>query len=72
MEITNAERIISQEMDLLDQKLEEMRGSELIGALYKKYHQMKENEIRKAVNQLNGGTDDSEEVMEEFANALTK
>ncbi len=72
LEISNAERIISQEMGLLDQKLEEMRGSELIGALYKKYHQMKENEIRKALNRLNGGTDDPEEVMEEFANALTK
>ena len=72
LEISNAERIISQEMDLLDQKLEEMRGSELIGALYKKYHQMKGNEIRKAINRLNGGTDDPEEVMEEFANALTK
>jgi glutamyl-tRNA reductase len=71
-EISNAERIISREMALLDQKLEEMRGSELIGALYKKYHQMKENEIRKAINRLNGGNDDPEEVMEEFANALTK
>jgi glutamyl-tRNA reductase len=40
--------------------------------LYKKYHQMKENEVQKALNRLNGGDGDPEEVMEEFANALTK
>lgn len=72
MEIVNAERIISEEMALLDRKLEELKGTELIAALYKKYHQMKENEVRKALNRLNGGEEDPEDIMEEFANALTK
>ncbi len=70
-EIHEAERIISEELQLLDRKLEEMGASEVIRAMRKKYDSMKERETRKAMNRLNGGSDATEEVVADFANALT-
>ncbi|MBM4237592.1 MAG: glutamyl-tRNA reductase, partial [Euryarchaeota archaeon] len=70
-EIHEAERIISEELQLLDRKLEEMGASEIIKAMRKKYEMVKEREARKALNRLNGGSDATEEVVADFANALT-
>jgi len=69
-EIHEAEKIIAEELSLLDRKLEEMGASEIIRAIRKKYEIIKEREARKAINRLNGGSDDTETVVTDFANAL--
>jgi glutamyl-tRNA reductase len=69
-EIHEAEKIIAEELSLLDRKLEEMGASEIIRAIREKYEIIKEREARKAINRLNGGSDDTETVVTDFANAL--
>lgn len=69
-EILEAEKIIAEELFLLDRKIEEMGASDIIMAIRKKYEAIKEREVRKAINRLNGGRDDLETVVEEFADAL--
>ncbi|MFP4197427.1 MAG: glutamyl-tRNA reductase [Thermoplasmatota archaeon] len=69
-EVRGAERIVAEELDLLTRRLEEMRASEVISALHMKYNGIKEREMRRAMNRLNG-QGDQERVLEDFANALT-
>ncbi|MCQ5375416.1 MAG: glutamyl-tRNA reductase [Methanomassiliicoccales archaeon] len=69
-EVFEAERIIAEELSLLEKKLEEMGASEVIRALRQKFEAIKEVEIRKAINRLNHSSEDIETIVTDFANAL--
>lgn len=68
-EIRAAERIVIEELELLNARLEELKVSDLISALHIKYRTIKEREVRKAINRLNG-TDDGVRILQEFADSL--
>jgi len=69
-EIQFADRIVLEELELLDTRLDEMRASDLISALHMKYNIIKEREIAKALNRFDG-SEDHRKVLEEFASSLT-
>jgi glutamyl-tRNA reductase len=69
-EMQSAERIIFQELELLDRKLDEMEASKIVKELFRKYNRIKENEVRKAVARANGSEESLDRIMEDFGNAL--
>jgi glutamyl-tRNA reductase len=69
-EIRSAEEIVSAELELLDRRLDEMRASNLISALHMKYNIIKEREVSRAINRMDG-SEDHHRVLEEFASSLT-
>ncbi|MEM2979668.1 MAG: hypothetical protein QW083_04480, partial [Methanomassiliicoccales archaeon] len=69
-EVHEAERIIAEELSLLERKLEEMGASELIRALRQKFEAIKEAEIKRAINRLNNSPESIESIVADFANAL--
>jgi glutamyl-tRNA reductase len=71
LEIQNAEFIVAQEFEFLEKRLDEMRASELISALHLKYKNIKEREVRRALNRMNGNGD-YQKILDEFATSLTK
>ena len=68
-EIRNAEKIISDELDLLDRSLEEMRAGIMLSRLYRKFNEIREREVAKASNRLASG-EDAHEVIDDFARSL--
>jgi len=70
-EIHRAERIVAKELELLENRLDEMRVSDLISAIRMKYDIIKEREVRKVLNRLDGSPGERENILEEFATALT-
>lgn len=68
-EIVEAERIIGQELELLTRKLEEQRANGTIKGLFGKFMQIKEREVRKAINRVHAG-EDPDTVFDEFADVL--
>lgn len=71
IEIRNAELIVTQELELLEKRLDEMRASELISTLHLKYNNIKERELRRALNRMNGNGE-HQKILDEFATSLTK
>ncbi|NYT12061.1 MAG: glutamyl-tRNA reductase [Methanomassiliicoccales archaeon] len=71
LEIQKAELIVTQELGYLEKRLDEMRASELISALHLKYNNIKEREVRRALNRINGNCD-HQKILDEFASSLTK
>jgi glutamyl-tRNA reductase len=69
LEIAEAERIITAELDLLDRRFEEMKATQILSSLYLKFNCIKDQEMRRAMNRLR--EDNVEEVLEDFANSLT-
>lgn len=69
LEIKAAERIVNEELDLISTRLEELKISDLISALHIKYQTIKEREVKKAINRLNG-TGDGARILKEFADSL--
>lgn len=70
-EIRNAERIISDELDLLNTSLEEMRAGLMLSRLYRKFNDIREREVVKASHRLAAG-EDAQEVIDDFARSLMK
>jgi glutamyl-tRNA reductase len=70
-EIRNAEKIISEELDLLDRSLEEMRAGMMLSRLYRKFNDIREREVLKASHRLASG-EDAQEVIDDFARSLMK
>jgi len=70
-EIRSAELIIAQELESLERHIDEMKADELLGRLYIKVNEMKEREVRKALNRLAAGKDPAEAVVADLANAMT-
>ncbi|MGD0818649.1 MAG: glutamyl-tRNA reductase [Methanomassiliicoccales archaeon] len=68
-EMRNAERIISDELDLLNRSLEEMRAGLMLSRLYRKFNGIREREVAKASNRLASG-ESAEEVIDDFARSL--
>ncbi|HEY3419573.1 MAG TPA: glutamyl-tRNA reductase [Methanomassiliicoccales archaeon] len=68
-EMRSAERIISEELDLLDRSLEEMRAGLMLSRLYRKFNEIREREVIKASNRLASG-EDAHEVIDDFARSL--
>lgn len=71
-EIRNAEKIIAQELDGLEDRIREMRADEIISRLYIKFNSLKEREVKKALNRLAAGKEPADRVLQDFANSLTK
>jgi len=69
-EMKKAEKIIIEELALLDRKLDEMEGSRIVKEIFGKYNQIKENEVRKAISRAQNGQDPIEKVLEDFGTAL--
>ncbi len=70
MEIVNAERIIATELSLLEKKMTEMKVSELVSSLYRKFDSIKEKEVEKAVNRMHSNDEDLEKILDDFADSL--
>ncbi len=70
-EMRNAERIISEELDLLNRSLEEMRAGIMLSRLYRKFNDIREREVAKASNRLASG-EDANQVIDDFARSLMK
>lgn len=70
-EVRAAEKIIIQELESLDARIREMRADELISQLYIKFEQIKEREVRKALNRIAAGNETVDKVLEDFASSLT-
>ncbi len=70
-EITAAEHIITEELDILERRMKEMRVDQLLGRLCLKMDELKEREVRRAMNRLNAGHDTAETVLRDFANVMT-
>ena len=68
-EVKDAERIISEEIGKLRQRLDELAAEMAIKCLYAKFESIKDGEARKALNRLRAGEDQGE-VIEDFANSL--
>jgi glutamyl-tRNA reductase len=68
-EVFEAERIVKDELQLLAQRLEEMRAADLLRSVHLKYHEIKAREVQKALNRLRAG-EGSEQVLEDMAGAL--
>ncbi|HTY46653.1 MAG TPA: glutamyl-tRNA reductase [Methanomassiliicoccales archaeon] len=68
-EVKDAERIIGEELQVLSKRLDEMAAEIAIGSLYQKFNDIKEREVRKALNRIKAG-ETSENVVEDFANSL--
>lgn len=71
-EIRSAEKIITSELEALGSRLKEMRADELLGRLYHKYAEMKEREVRKALNRLSSGKEPAEVVLQDLADVMTR
>jgi len=69
-EMKKAERIIIEELALLDRKLDEMEASRIVKMMFGKYSSIKDKEVRKAIARAKCGQDPIEKVMEEFGTAL--
>ena len=65
------QKIIIQELESLDARIREMRADELISQLYIKFEQIKEREVRKALNRIAAGNETVDKVLEDFASSLT-
>jgi glutamyl-tRNA reductase len=70
-EIHKAEKIVVEELELIGNRLDEMRASELISALHSKYDNIKEREVRRAANRMEN-SNEPQKVLEQFASSLTK
>jgi glutamyl-tRNA reductase len=70
-EMRSAEKIISEELDLLDRSLEEMRAGVMLSRLYRKFNDIREREVVKASNRITSG-EDAHVVIEDFARSLMK
>lgn len=68
-EVKDAERIISEEMEKLRARLDELSAEMAIKCLYTKFNGIKEREVEKAARRLRAG-DDPKEVMDDLAEAL--
>lgn len=68
-EMRNAERIISDELDLLNRSLDEMRAGIMLSRLYRKFNDIREREVSKASHRLVSG-EEAKEVIEDFARSL--
>jgi glutamyl-tRNA reductase len=70
-EIHKAERIVVEELELIGNKLDEMRASKLISALHSKYNTIKDREVNRAISRMKYSKE-PKKVLEEFASSLTK
>lgn len=70
-EMRAAEKIITSELDALESRMKEMRADHLLGRLYVKMDEIKEREVRKAVNRLTCGQEPADAVLRDFANVMT-
>ncbi|MDW5562479.1 MAG: glutamyl-tRNA reductase [Methanomassiliicoccus sp.] len=71
-EIRSAEKIITSELESVGAHIKEMRANELLGRLYGKYAEMKEREVRKALNRLSSGKEPADAVLQDLADVMTK
>lgn len=71
-EIRGAEKIIATELESLAAHLKEMRADVLLGRLYGKYAELKEREVRKALNRLSSGKEPAETVLQDLADVMTR
>ncbi|MBI0584286.1 MAG: glutamyl-tRNA reductase [Methanomassiliicoccus sp.] len=70
-EIRNAEKIIGLELESLGRRIKEMKADEVLGRLYGKYTELKEREVRKAMNRLTSGKEPAEAVLKDLADVMT-
>jgi glutamyl-tRNA reductase len=68
-EVFNAERIVKDELELLNARMEEMEAVDLIRTVHVKYQSIKKREVGKALNRLRSG-EKAEVVMEDLATVL--
>lgn len=71
-EIRNAEKIIAMELESVGARIKEMRADALLGRLYGKYAEIKEREVRKALNRLSSGHEPAEAVLQDLADVMTR
>ncbi len=70
-EISNAEAIIATELNALEDRICEMRADEVLRGIYRKFNDIKEKEVTKAINRAKANNADISEVINDFANSLT-
>lgn len=70
-EMRAAEKIITAELEALESRMKEMRVDHLLGRLYVKMDEIKEREVRKAVNRITCGQEPADAVLRDFANVMT-
>jgi glutamyl-tRNA reductase len=70
-EMRAAEKIIAAELESLESRMKEMRIDRLLGQLYTKMDELKEREVRKALNRLACGQEPADAVLRDFANVIT-
>jgi glutamyl-tRNA reductase len=69
-EMRNAEHIIGEELDSLEGRMKEMRADELLGRLYLKISEIKEREVRKALQRLSSGKEPADAVLVDLDNVM--
>ncbi len=70
-EVRAAKKIISLELDALEDRIKELRADDLISQLYCRFNSLKEREVSKALNRLAAGNEPAEKVLSDFASSLT-
>ena len=68
LEISEAEAIISAELAELEARFEEMRADDVISGMYTSFNEIKEREVARAINRLNG--DNADRVIRDFADRM--